>query len=147
MKTVIILSILFCAAAGPAFGDLTLTDADVNQIRLIIQEENKPIKEEIKSMKAEIAVLQTDSAVVKSELANLKATVKDLKGTVKDGFDRIYNLIIACIGIPLALLAIVATVWGILASRRSRRDQALEKRIETMAEELETLKKRQIVSS
>ena len=46
--------------------------------------------------------------------------------------DRQNNIIIACIGIPLAILAIGATVWGILAHRRSRKNQALENRIETL---------------
>ena len=145
MKTILVsLSILFSGIALPALG--ALTDADLNQIRLIVQEEIKPIK-------ADIVTLKTDVAVVKSEVANLKETVKNLRETVNKDFDTIQknfnrqnNIIIACIGIPLAILAIGATVWGILAHRRSRKDQTLEKQIATLTEEIETLKQQRIVN-
>ena len=64
---------------------------------------------------------------------------------IEKNFDRLNNLIIACIGIPLAILAIAATVWGILASRRSRKDQTFEKQIEILTQEIEALKRQQIV--
>ena len=143
MKTILALLILFSVIALPALGELT--DADLNQIRLIIQEEIKPIK-------ADIVTLKTDGAVVKLEVTNLKETVNNLKETVNNDFDTIQknfdrqnNIIIACIGIPLAILAIGATVWGILANKRSRKDQVLEKQIETLIQEIETLKQQQIV--
>ncbi len=37
MKTILFLSVIFCAIALPVFGDLT--DTDLNRIRLIINEE------------------------------------------------------------------------------------------------------------
>ncbi len=151
MKTILALSILFSVIALPALGELT--DADLNQIRLIIQEEIKPIK-------ADIGTLKTDGAVVKSEVANLKETID--KGfenvetrignvetrfdSIEKDFDRQNNIIIACIGIPLAILALGATVWGILAQKRSGKDRALEKQIETLTEEIETLKQQRIVN-
>ena len=46
MKTVIVLSILFCAIALPALGELT--DADLDKIRLIVKEE---VKTEIAGVK------------------------------------------------------------------------------------------------
>ena len=147
MKTTLILSIVFSLIALPALG--ALTDADLNQIRLIVQEESRPIK-------ADIVALKTDGAVVTSEVANLKQTVNDGFGNVQKNFDRLHNIIIACIGIPLAMIAIGATVWGILAHRRSRKDQRLEtqiqvltekteKQIQTLTQEIETLKSQQIV--
>ena len=137
MKTILALSILFSASALPALGELT--DADLNQIRLIVQEEIKPIK-------ADIVTLKTDVAVVKTEVTNLKGTVNNDFDTIQKNFDRQNNIIIACIGIPLAILAIGATVWGILAHRRSRKDQALEKQIEVLTQEIETLKQQGIVN-
>ena len=38
------------------------------------------------------------------------------------------------------------TVWGILANRRSRKDQTLEKQIETLTQKIETLKQQRIVN-
>ena len=144
MKTILVLLILFSAIALPCLGELT--DADLGQIHLIVQEENKPIK-------ADIGTLKTDVAVVKTEVANLKETVNNLKDTVntnfstiQKNFDRQNSIIIACIGIPLAILAIGATVWGILANRRSRKDQTLEKQIQVLTQEIETLKQQRIVN-
>ena len=102
---------------------------------------------------------KTDGAVVKSEVKNLKETID--KGfenvetrignvetrfdSIEKNFDRLNNIIIACIGIPLAILASGATVWGILAHRRSRKDQILERQIETLTQEIERLKQQRIV--
>ena len=143
MKTILVLSILFSLIALPVLGQLS--DTDLNKIRLIVQEEIKPIK-------ADIVTLKTDGAVVKLEVENLKETID--KGfenvetrfdSIEKNFDRQNNIIIACIGIPLAILAIGATVWGILAQKRSGKDRALEKQIETLTEEIEMLKQQQII--
>ncbi len=57
MKNVFLFSILFCAIALPALCDLT--DADLNKIRLIINEE---IEKAINPIKADIVTLKTDVA-------------------------------------------------------------------------------------
>ncbi len=151
MKTILALSILFSVIALPVLGELT--DADLNEIRLIVQEEIKPIK-------ADIVTLKTDGAVVKSEVANLKETIdkgfENVKtrignvetrfDSIEKNFDRQNNIIITCIGIPLAILALGATVWGILAQKRRGKDRALEKQIETLTQEIETLKQQRIVN-
>ena len=135
MKTILVMTLL-CALAAPVLG--ALTDTDLDKIRLIVQEE-------IKLIKADIGTLKTDGAIVKTEVTHLKETVNNGFGNVQKNFDRQNNIIIACIGIPLAILAIGATVWGILANRRSRKDEILEKQIETLTQEIETLKQQQIV--
>ncbi len=115
MKYILLFSLLFCAIAwSPALA--ALTDTDLDKIRLIVKEE---IEAELKPIKTDIVTLKTDGAVVKVEVANLKATVNNLKknvnsdfDTIQKNFDRQNNIIIACIGIPLAILAIGATVWA-----------------------------------
>lgn len=114
MKKVLLFLILSCAIALPALGELT--DADLNKIRLIVQEEVKPLKDEM-------GTLKTDLAVLKTEVTNLKGTTTTDFDTIQKNFDRQNNIIIACIGIPMAILAIGATVWGVLAQRRNRTDQ------------------------
>lgn len=162
MKTILVLSTLFSAIALPALG--ALTDADLNKIRLIVTEE---IQEEIKPIKADIATLKADMAVMKTEVANLKETfnikfdnvnikfdsvnskfdsVNSKFDDVQNNFDRQNSIIIACIGIPLAILAIGATVWGILAHRRSGKDREQERINQELREEIETLKQQKIVS-
>ena len=140
MKTILVM-ILLCAIALPALAELT--DADLDKIRLIVKEE---IQEEIKPIKVDIVTLKTDGAVVKTEATNLKETVNTGFSNIQKNFDRQNNIIIACIGIPLAILAIGATVWGILAHRRSTKDQTLERQIETLTQEIEALKQQRIVS-
>ena len=119
MKTILVsLSILLCAIALPALG--ALTDADLDKIRLIVNEAEKRIKDEIEPIKVDIVTLKTDGAVIKTEVTNLKETVSNSFDNIQKNFDRQNNIIIACIGIPLAILAIGATVWGILAHKRKR---------------------------
>ena len=104
--------------------------------------------------------VKTDIAVIKTEIKNLNEKIDDkfegindkfegINGkfeSIEKNFDRQNNIIIACIGIPLAILAIDATVWGILAHRRSGKDRALERQIETLTQEIETLKQQRIVN-
>ncbi len=141
MKTILLLLILFCAIAMPAMS--TLTDADLDKIRLIVKEE---VKKEVMSLKADIDTLKTDGAIRQTEITNLKENVNKGFDNVQKNFDR-QNNIIACIGIPLALIAIGATVWGILAHRRNTKDHALEKQIEVLTQEIEVLKQQQTVNS
>ena len=132
MKTILLFSILFCTFAMSLRAQSQVSDD----------------------------TLKTDIAVIQTELKNLKETID--KGfdnvekrfgnvetrfdSIEKNFDRLNNIIIACIGIPLAILAIGATVWGILTHRRSGKDRTLEKQIETLTQEIETLKQQRIVN-
>ena len=113
MKKVLLYSILFCTIALSGIAELT--DADLDKIRLIVQEEIKPQKDEI-------GTLKTDIAAIKTEVKNLKETVNTNFDAAQKNFDRQNNIIIACIGIPMAILAIGVTVWGILAAYRSKQE-------------------------
>ena len=124
MKKILSLSTFFCLIVVPALGQLT--DTDLDKIRVIV---HGIVIEEIKPIKDDIVTRKTDGAVVKTEVANLKETVKKAFDSNQKNFDRQNSIIIACIGIPLAILAIGATVWGILAQKRIRREQILENQI------------------
>ena len=60
--------------------------------------------------------LRTDIAVLKTELKHIKETLNNGFANVQKNFDR-ENNIITSIGLPLAILAIGATLWGILSHR------------------------------
>ena len=147
MKTILALLILFWTLAMPVLAELTPEDLD--KIRLIVKEE---VKKEITPLMTDINTLKMEGAIRQTEIKNLKEVMnngfnnvhKDLDN-VQNNFDRQNNIIIACIGIPLAILAVGTTVWGILAHRRSSKEQTLENQIETLTEEIETLKQRHIV--
>lgn len=130
MKTILLFSILFCVIAIP----------------LHVQ------AQEISEIKDDIATIKTDLAVLTSEFKAFKENVnehfdrieKDF-GRIEKNFDRQNNIIIACIGIPWAIIA-GSTIWGILTHRRSVRDSTQLKEIENLKEEIETLKQRLLVS-
>ena len=141
MKHILLLSILLCAVVMPSFAELT--DADLDKIRLIIHDENTHIKSEITSLKQEIAL-------TKSEINTIKVNVDDkFEGLekhldkrfegIEKNFDRQNNLIIACIAVPMALIAILVT-W------RSIKDSTQQKEIDTLKQEIETLKQQRVVS-
>ena len=156
MRTILVLSILFCAIALPARGELT--DADLDKIRLIVKEE---VKTEITGVRQEIAgvrqELKTEIAGVRQEIAGVKQELKaEIAGSEKRMKDYIdakiegvhkrfstYNwvlyiltpLIVAAIGIPTTISA-----W------RIGKDRALERQVETLTQEVETLKEQRIVN-
>ena len=153
MKTVIVLSILFCAIALPALGELT--DADLDKIRLIVKEEVKTeiagVRQELKAeiagvkqeLKAEIAGVKQE---LKAEIAGSEKRIKDYIDAKIEGVDNrlsTYNwviavlmpLIVAAIGIPTAIIA-----W------RIGKDHSLERQVETLTKEIETLKEQRVVN-
>ena len=88
-------------------------------------------------------VCQTSQNVVEMDI---KESISRGFDDIEKHFDRQNKIIIACIGIPLTILAINAVVWGLLAYSRSGKTQALEKQIQILTEEIETLKQQRIVN-
>ena len=137
MKIILVLSILFWASVLPALGDLT--DADLDKIRLIVKEE---VQTEITAVRQEL----------KAEIAGSEKRLKDYIDAKIEGVDKhlvgvdkqlsTYNwvlivlmpLIVAAVGIPTAIIA-----W------RSGRDRSLERQVETLTQEIETLKQQRSV--
>ena len=116
----------------PAMGELS--KADLDQIRLIIVDSEKRVKEEVK---AEIAITNTKIDGLETRLRTVETDVAWTRGKL-DSLDKHINwlmaLIVVAVGIPQLLIA-----W------RSRKDHALEKQIEHLTEEIETLKQQQIL--
>ena len=156
MKTIFALSILFCAIALPALGELT--EADLNKIRLIVKEE---VKKEITA--SEARVKEYISQEIKTVNVKISETDKRLS--------QIFWLVIALIGLIAA--AIGVPQWlnrkdreqavNFFTRERTKelieeflreitpedkrvieqlRDQA--QKIETLTQEIETLKQQQI---
>lgn len=100
MKTIFFFSILLCVSAQPVGAELT--QDDLNKIHLIVKET--------------IAPIEADVAVLKTEVKNFNNRLD----SIEKNFDRQSNLIIACIAVPMALIAI-------LVSWRSLQDNAQNK--------------------
>ena len=94
MKTVLFCSILFCAIAMPALGELT--DADLDKIRLIVNEEIKPIE-------ADIVLLKTDTAWIRGKLESVDEQFEGVNNQITHSRRITYGLIaliVAAVGIP-----------------------------------------------
>jgi len=127
MKTILVLSILFCAIALPALGQLT--DADLDKLRLILKASENSLKEHTKS---EIESSETRmKSYVDAKIESVKTPIAWLIG--------ILVAMIAIIGLPLAILTIFLG-W------RSIKDNAQEKQIEGLTREIELLKQQRTVN-
>ena len=127
MKTILVLSILFCAIALPALGELT--DADLDKIRLIVKTSENSLKEHTKS---EIERSETRmKSYVDAKIESVKTPIAWLIG--------ILVAMIAVIGLPLAILTIFLG-W------RSIKDNTQEKQIEVLTREIELLKQQRTVN-
>ena len=127
MKTILVLSfILFSVIALPALGELT--DADLNQIRLIVNDE---IDASEKRFDTKIQASETRMTEhITRQVDSLKTPVVWLLGVLV--------AMIALIGIPLVVLTIMVD-W------RSVKDDSQEKINQELREEIEMLKQQQIV--
>ncbi len=133
MKTILLLSILLCAIALPALGQLT--DTDLDKIRLIIKEE---VKEELEPIKSDIGSLKADIGSLKTESAWMRGKLEGIDKQVTHATNVTYGLI--------ALIVAAVAIPQILIARRSERDRTLEKQIEILTEEVEKLKQQRIVN-
>ena len=141
MKTILTLSILLSTIAWfPAFGELT--DADLNQIRLIIREEVKTeIKAEITASEArmkeyiDLRIANVDSQI-NLKIANIDNQIK----TTNREIGAIRSQINVFIGIPLLIITLLFA-W------RALRDRANDKQIQALIAENEHLKRQQTLTS
>ncbi len=133
MKTALLFSVLFCAIALPALGELSQQDLD--KIRLVIKEE---IREELKPIKSDIASMKDDISSLKQDVARLDGLLDGIQKQVSHATNITYGLIaliVAAIGIPQIIMA-----------SRSGRDREQDRRIEELRQEIETLKQQRIVN-
>ena len=131
MKTILALSILLFVIVLPALCQTPQSS---------VETDIAVIKTEIKSLREAI---NTGFSNVQKNFDNVQKNFDNVQNdfdNVQTNFDRQNNIIIACIGIHWASLAIGATVWGILAHRRNERNHSLERQVEVLTQEIETLK-------
>ena len=143
MKTIFLFSILFCAIAMPALAELT--EADLNKIRLIVKEE------------------------VSTDRESFEKDIKEYINTKNESIEKRLSLVttlivgpMALIGIPLVVLTVMIGWRSVKDSTQARenirelvpedrrvieqliRDQ--EEKIESLTQEIETLKQQRIAS-
>ena len=140
MKNVFLLSILFCAIALPALGDLT--DTDLNRIRLIINEE---IKKESSTTNKKIDALDARIQNVEKDVAWVRGKLDGIDKQFEGIHEQIMHVTYATYGV-IGVIILVVGIPQITLTLRSGRDRSLERQIEVLTREVETLKQQQIVN-
>lgn len=155
MKTVIFFSILFYAIALPALGELTSQDLD--KIRLIVNEAEKRIKTEIKAditelkkeIKEDIATTEKNMKEyinIKVDGVNTKVDSKlDSVNTKVDSVEEQLTFLSYLVYALIALIVGAIAIPQLIMTRRSRTEHSLERQVERLTEEVEALKRQQIV--
>ena len=130
MKHILLFSILFCAIALPALGELTPQDLD--KIRLIvneeIQKESSIINQKIDRLDARIDRLDTRIQSVEQNISWVRGKLDGVEKQISHTTNITYGLIaliVAAIGIP---------AWV------GKRDRDQERKIQNLTAEIETLK-------
>ena len=140
MKTTLFLSVLFCAIALPVLGELT--DADLNKIRLIIQEEIKKesstTNQKIDALDARIQNVEKDVAWMQGKPESVDKQFESADKQIPHAKYVLYVLI--------ALIVAVVAAPLIPVVREIRNDRSLKKQIEMLTQEVETLKQQRIVN-
>lgn len=146
MKPLILLAILFCAITLSARAELT--EADLNKIRLIINEE---IKEELKPIKDEIATLKTDVATLKTDVAWMRGKLESVDkqfASVDKQFASVDKQITHVTNITYGLIAFIVAAIAIpqiILTWRSVRDRQQQQINQELRQEIEALKQRNII--
>lgn len=133
MKTILFLSVLLCAIASPVFGQLTETD--LNKIRLIVQEE---IKREFPTINKKVDAFDSRLQNVEKDVAWMQGKDKSIDKQIPHAKYVYYGLI--------ALIVAVIAAPLIPFVQEIRRDRALERQVEKLTQEIETLKQQRIVN-
>ena len=130
MKTVLLCLILFCAIALPALAELT--DADLDKIRLIVNEEIKPIE-------ADIVLLKTDTAWIRGKLESVDKQFEGVNNQITHSRRITYGLI--------ALIVVAVGIPQIVIAWRSKKDSTQEKQIEELRQEIKELRQELVLST
>ena len=128
MKIVLLL-IIFCTIALPALADLTPEDLD--KIRSLLKEEIDPIKEEIKELDTRLQNVEQGISWMRGKLEGVDKQISHATNVTYG----LIALIVLAVGIPQIIIA-----W------RGSKDREQERRIEELAQEIETLKQQRIVN-
>ena len=138
MKTIFALSILFSVIALPALGELT--DADLNQIRLIVKDE------------IDASEKRYDDKIQASEERydnKIQASEERMKEHITQQIDSLKTPVVWFIGILVALIALIGiplVVLTIMMGWRSVKDNSQEKINQELREEIEMLKQQRVVN-
>ena len=127
MKTIFFACLVCFVMAAPAFSELTPQDLD--KIRLIIKEE-----------------ISESEARMKAEIAQSEARMKEYIDIKIEGVDKRLNLVVGFVSGLIILIVATVGIPQIIMAWRGRKDSALERKVEELTREMETLKQQRILN-
>ena len=130
----------FVPIALPALGELT--DTDLNRIRLIINEE---IKKESSTTNKKIDALDARIQNVEKDVAWVRGKLDGIDKQFEGIHEQIMHVTYATYGV-IGVIILVVGIPQITLTLRSGRDRSLERQIEVLTREVETLKQQRIVN-
>lgn len=144
MKLVLTLTILLCAIGSPALA--ALTDADLDKIRLIVKEE---VKTEITAAETRLRTEITQSEeqlkiYIDARFEGVNARFEGVDAKF-EGLDKRLTLVVGFVSGLIILIVVTVGIPQIIMAWRGKNERAHERRIEELAQEIETLKQRLMV--
>ena len=134
MKYALFFFAAFFVIILPTFGELTSQDLD--KIRLIVKEEVSEVETRLRSEIAASETRMKDYVDTKFDGVNTKFEELDKRITLIVGFiSALIILIVVTVGIPQIIIA-----W------RGQNERAQDRKIEELAQEIEALKQKHIIS-
>ena len=144
MKLILTFTILLCAIGSPALA--ALTDADLDKIRLIVKEE---VKAEITAAETRLRteIAQSEERLKMYVDAKFEGVDAKFEGVDAkfEGFDKRVTLVVGFVSGLIILIVVTVGIPQIIMAWRVKNERAHERRIEELAQEIETLKQRLMV--
>ena len=132
MKTILALSILFCAIALPLRSETSenTIQTDIAVIKTDIQNLDEKIDDTFKTLDEKI---DDKFKALDGKIDDKFNSLEKRLDSIEKNFDRQNTLIIACIAIPMALITLLIA-W------RSVKDNSLQKQIDILSQAIESQK-------
>ena len=141
MKTLIFLLLCFSVITLPAFG--ALTDADLDKIRLIVKEE---VKTEVESSEKRMQTyIDTRIDAVNARIDAVNTRIDAVNARIDNVQEQMTFLLNVIYGL-IALIIIAIGIPQVIIGWRSKGDREQQRINQELREEIEALKRRQIVN-
>ena len=152
MRPILFFSLAFFVVTSPVRG--ALTSQDLDKIRLIVKEEVAVSEERLrKEVAASEARLRTEIAASETrmkEYVDIKFEEVDTKfkgvDTRFEELDKRNLLIVGFVSALIILIVVTVGIPQIIMAWRRQNERAQDRKIEELAQEIETLKQKHIIS-
>lgn len=145
MKYALFFFAAFFVIILPTFGELTSQDLD--KIRLIVEKEVSEVETRLRAEIAESETrLRTEIAASEMRMKDYVDTKFDEVDTKFEELDKRITLIVGFISALIILVVVTVGIPQIIIAWRGQNERAQDRKIEELAQEIEALKQKHIIS-